>query len=87
MKQTLNKMRGCRLDTSGCGQGSVAGSGVLDTDLRIPHKAICLTSRVLISFSSRILEPIPVAAPSERWDYGLSLAGVAGSNPARGKDV
>jgi hypothetical protein len=28
-----------------------------------------------------------VAAPSKAWVYGLSLAGVVGSNPARGMDV
>jgi hypothetical protein len=31
--------------------------------------------------------PIPEAAPSKAWVYGLSLAGIAGSNPAGGMDV
>ena len=31
--------------------------------------------------------PIPVAARSKAWFVGLSLAGIAGSNPAGGMDV
>jgi hypothetical protein len=32
-------------------------------------------------------EPIPVVAWSKTWVYGRSLAGILGSNPARGMDV
>ena len=31
--------------------------------------------------------PIPVAAQSEAWVCGRSLAGIAGSNPTGGMDV
>jgi hypothetical protein len=31
--------------------------------------------------------PIPVAARSKEWVYGLSLAGKAGSNPGGGMSV
>jgi hypothetical protein len=31
--------------------------------------------------------PIPVAARSKAWVFGLSLSGVVGSNPAGGMDV
>jgi hypothetical protein len=31
--------------------------------------------------------PIPVAVRSKAWVYGRSLAGIVGSNPARGMDV
>ena len=31
--------------------------------------------------------PFPVAVRSQAWEYGCSLAGIAGSNPARGMDV
>jgi hypothetical protein len=33
------------------------------------------------------LKPIPVAASSEVWICGHSLAGIAGSSPARGINV
>jgi hypothetical protein len=32
-------------------------------------------------------QPIPVAARSKAWDYGRSLAGIAGSNPAGAMDI
>jgi hypothetical protein len=32
-------------------------------------------------------QPIPVAARSNAWVYGRSLAGIAGSNPTGGMDV
>jgi hypothetical protein len=31
--------------------------------------------------------PIPVAARSKAWVFGRWLAGIVGSNPARGMDV
>jgi hypothetical protein len=34
-----------------------------------------------------LLEPIPLSALSMAWDCGRSLAGIAGSNPAKGMDV
>jgi hypothetical protein len=33
------------------------------------------------------LKPIPVAALSMAWVCGRSLAGIVGSNPARGMDI
>jgi hypothetical protein len=41
--------------------------------------------RVIISFE--ITAPVPVAALSKVWVCGLSLAGIAGSNPVGGMDV
>jgi len=34
-----------------------------------------------------LIIPIPVTALSKAWVWGRSLVGIAGSNPARGKDV
>jgi len=34
-----------------------------------------------------LTKPISVAARSKAWDYSRSLAGIVGSNPARGMDV
>jgi hypothetical protein len=31
--------------------------------------------------------PIPVTVRSKAWVYGLSFAGIVGSNPANGMDV
>jgi hypothetical protein len=36
---------------------------------------------------STFLPPIPVAAPSKAWVFGLSLPGIVGTNPAGGMDV
>jgi hypothetical protein len=33
------------------------------------------------------MKPIPVAARSEAWDCGRSLAGIEGSDPAADMDV
>jgi hypothetical protein len=35
----------------------------------------------------KVMKPIPVAARSKAWAYGLSLAGIVGLNPAGGMDV
>ena len=39
---------------------------------------------ILAKYSSL---PIPVIVQSKAWVCGLSLAGIVGSNPARGMDV
>ena len=33
------------------------------------------------------VSPIPLAARAKAWVFALSVAGIAGSNPARGMDV
>jgi hypothetical protein len=38
-------------------------------------------------FNVTLSMPIPVAAQSKAWVHGPSLAGIVGSNPARGMDV
>ena len=46
-----------------------------------------LHSSVVYFYFVIVMQPIPVAAWSKAWVYGRSLAGTAGSNPARGKTV
>jgi len=46
-----------------------------------------LFSQINILFRLSLLEPIPVAAQSNASIYGLSLAGIASSNPAGDIDV
>jgi hypothetical protein len=46
------------------------------------------TAGVPVSFNLKLRSgPIAVAARSKPWVCGRSLAGIAGSNPARGMDV
>jgi hypothetical protein len=42
---------------------------------------------VNIMYSTWRVQVIPVAAQSKAWLCGRSLAGIAGSNPAKGMDV
>jgi len=45
---------------------------------------------MLVSFAfvcDEVKVPIPVAAPSKARDYGHSVAGVSGLNPAGGMDA
>jgi hypothetical protein len=38
-------------------------------------------------FLNRLRMPIPVVERSKAWAYGLSLAGIGGSNPAGDMDI
>jgi hypothetical protein len=51
-------------------------------------QTICLLGATLnINTSYNYDLPIPVAARSKAWVCGRLVAGIAGSNPARGMDV
>jgi hypothetical protein len=45
-----------------------------------------LSSHFVFNSVYVIRSPVPVAARSKEWVYGRSIAGIAGSNPARGMD-
>jgi hypothetical protein len=47
---------------------------------------LCLSRNYYIHIHI-IYRPIPVAAQSKAWVYGRSIAGIVGSNPAKGMDV
>jgi hypothetical protein len=48
---------------------------------------ICMYVHTYIYIMYRTNWPIPVAARSKAWICGRSLAGLAGSNPAKNMDV
>jgi hypothetical protein len=56
---------------------------VISSDFPLPSKNI----KTEIYRCIMLAEPIPVAARSKAWVYGRSLAGIAGSNPAKDMDV
>ena len=66
----------------------------LDRDLKIVTFCLYIITVIVINFRSVRcysnyinVVPIPVAARSKAWVCGLSLAGIAGSNPAGDMDV
>jgi hypothetical protein len=53
----------------------------------ICHVILLLHTSIIIMPHNCVWLPVPVTARSKAWICGRSLAGIAGSNPARGMDV